>query len=79
MLTISVRDARTQLRTLLDRVAAGEEVAIMLRGKVVARLVPPSSRRANRLPSLKSFRESIRVSGTPLSRTVLQNRKEERF
>ena len=62
-----------------DRVAAGEEVAIMRRGKVVARLVPPASRRAKRLPSMKSFRESIRASGTPLSRTVLQNRREERF
>lgn len=75
--TISVKDARSQLKSILDRVAAGQEVAIMRRGKVVARLVPPY-RHEKRLPSLKAFRATIKVSGPPLSTTVLDARNEER-
>ncbi len=76
--TINVKEARSQLKHLLDRVAAGEEIAIQRHGKTVAHLVPPAPSK-KRLPSLKAFRSSIRVSGTPLSTTVIQNRKSERF
>ena len=78
MTIINVKDARSQLKQLLDRVAAGEEIAIQRHGKTVARLVPPSPSK-KRLPSLQAFRSSIRVSGVPLSTTVIQNRKNERF
>ncbi len=36
-------EAKNKLGQLLDRVEAGEEIAITRRGKVVARLVPPDS------------------------------------
>ncbi len=39
MLTVGAFDAKTHLSTLLDRVAAGEEVVITKHGKPVARLV----------------------------------------
>jgi len=78
MVTINVRDARSQFKELLDKVAAGEEVAILRRGAVVARLVPPP-RRMKRLPSLRSFRRSIRISGVSLRDAVLRNRAEGRF
>jgi len=77
MQTISVKNARSQLKSILDRVQAGEEVAILRRGKVIARLVPPSPL-AMRLPSLKAFRASIKKSGPPLSTTVREARNEER-
>ncbi len=41
MTSINLADAKAQLSALLDRVEAGEEIAITRRGKTVARLVPP--------------------------------------
>lgn len=38
---INVKDARSRLSSLLDRVRVGGEVIILRRGKEVARLVPP--------------------------------------
>jgi prevent-host-death family protein len=43
MKEIGAFEAKTRLGQLLDWVEAGEEVVITRRGKVVARLVPPSS------------------------------------
>ena len=39
--TVSVAEAKAHLGTLLSRVAAGDEIAITRRGKVVARLTAP--------------------------------------
>ncbi|WP_018291476.1 type II toxin-antitoxin system Phd/YefM family antitoxin [Verrucomicrobium sp. 3C] len=39
MITVGVFEAKTHLSTLLDRVAAGEEVVITKHGRPVARLV----------------------------------------
>ena len=39
MITVGAFEAKTHLSTLLDRVAAGEEVIITKHGKPVARLV----------------------------------------
>ncbi len=38
--TVGVHEAKTQLSKLLERVIAGEEIQIMRRGEVVARIVP---------------------------------------
>jgi prevent-host-death family protein len=78
MREISSKEARGKLSSLLKSVEVGEEVVILRRGKQVARLVPPSGV-GRRLPSLKEFRASILISGEPLSTTVLEGRKEERF
>lgn len=48
MTTISASDARQTLPAQLDRVEAGEEIAITRHGRVVALLVPPESRRRQR-------------------------------
>jgi prevent-host-death family protein len=42
---VNVREAKARLSELLDRVAAGEQVTIRRRNDIVARLVPPASRR----------------------------------
>ena len=76
MTTINMKDARSQFKTLLDRVEAGEQIAIARRGKVVAQLVPPA-RRAGRLPPLKTFRAGIRIAGRALSKSVIEHREEE--
>jgi antitoxin (DNA-binding transcriptional repressor) of toxin-antitoxin stability system len=63
---------------LLDEVAAGKEIAILRRGKEVARLVPAPARR-RRLPSRESFRKSITLEGEPMSVAVIRARRVERF
>jgi len=55
MRRVSVKDARSHLRTLLERVRAGEEVVISHRGKDVARIVP-LAHRVLQLPDLSNLR-----------------------
>lgn len=74
--SINVKETRRLLRSLLDRVEAGETITIARRGKVVARLVPPS-RQPRRLPSLSALRRSIRRKGRALSRVVIDSRMDE--
>ena len=74
---VNVKDARGQLSALLDRVGKGEEIIIKRRGKRVAKIVPPGN--VGTLPSLKDFRASLKVRGKPLSQTVIDARKEERY
>lgn len=74
---VSVKDTRRQLKTLLDRVEAGETIAIARRGSVIAKLVPPGTR-IKRLPSLATLRRTIRPKGRPLSIVVQEARTEDR-
>lgn len=41
--TGNVKETRRQLKTLLDRVEAGETITIARHGAVVAKLVPPAN------------------------------------
>jgi prevent-host-death family protein len=75
--TVSVAEARQRFKALLDEVSSGHSVLVIRRGREVARLLPPKSRRL-RLPSLGTFRASIRMRGEPLSRTVIRDRREAR-
>jgi prevent-host-death family protein len=75
---VGVVEARQRLRALLDEVAAGKQVCVLRRGKEVARLVPPKGRR-QRLPSLRAFRQSLRVRGEALSATVVRTRADARY
>lgn len=75
--SVNVKETRRQLKTLLDRVEAGETIAIARRGAVIAKLVPPA-RRPRRLPSLSALRRSIAPKGRSLSGTVIHSRLEER-
>lgn len=45
--SVGVHEAKTHLSRLLEKVAAGEEVEITNRGRVVARLVGPARRAPN--------------------------------
>ena len=77
MIEVNVKEARSKLSILLDRVERGEEIIIKRRGKKVALLVSPE--RKNALPSLKDFRASISTTGKSLSETVIDMRQEERY
>lgn len=76
--TVSVAEARSRFKALLDEVLSGHPVSVVRRGREVARLVPPR-RTGHRLPTLVTFRASIRVKGEPVSRTVLRARREARY
>lgn len=75
---VSVREARGRFKELLDLVSQGKEILIMRRGRKAARLVPPEEC-GTQLPSLRKFRESIKVKGKPLSRSVAESRAGERY
>ena len=77
MLEVNVKDARSNLSSLLDRVEAGEEIIITRRGKKVAKMVLPQVE--NHLPSLKDFRSSLKVDGKSMSQEVIDARRKERY
>ena len=77
MLEVNVKEARSKLSILLDRVERGEQIIIKRRGKKIALLVSPKGE--NALPSLKGFRASITTGGKSLSETVIDLRREERY
>ena len=78
MKTVSVAQARSRFKALLDEVSSGHPVSVVRRGREVARLVPPKRTR-RRLPTFGPFRASIRVTGERVSRTVLRGRREARY
>lgn len=72
MKKVNVYEAKTQLSKLLQRVAAGEEIAIANRGVPVARLVPAALPKAHR--ELGTERERLKVAedfDAPLPMDVL--------
>ena len=77
MLEVNIKEARSKLSSLLDKVERGEEIIITRRGKKIARLASLESN--ERLPSLKKFRDSIKITGTSLSKTIINSRDEERY
>jgi antitoxin (DNA-binding transcriptional repressor) of toxin-antitoxin stability system len=77
MTRISVKEARGNFRKLLERVAAGEEIAVMKRGKEIARIVRPPVTKP--FPDLSAFRSSLKVKGEPLSKTIIRMRREARY
>ena len=77
MIEISVKEARSKLSHLLDRVEKGEEIAITRRGEKVALLVSPEKKK--RLPKLAAFRSSLKVRGKTLSETVIEERRDHRY
>ena len=77
MLEVNVKEARSKLSELLNKVEKGQEITITRRGKKVARLV--STRTKATLPSLKGFRQTLSVIGKPMSEEIIASRKTERY
>lgn len=64
MSDVALFDAKNRLSELINRVEAGEEIAITRRGKVVARLVPPAPEEADRrardaIANLRASRKGV--------------------
>ncbi len=67
MITIGAFEAKTHLSSLLERVAAGEEVVITKHGKPLARLVGATdldaSRSGDAFESLRNLRKGVTLGG----------------
>lgn len=62
MLEISVTTFRNHIPDYLEKVRNGENIALTSKGKVIARLTPPSSdERQNARQQLMALRESSRI------------------
>ena len=78
MLQINIKELRDQLAHLITQVEQGEEIAITRRGRVVARLLPPTQS-PKQFPDLTAFRASIKLKGEGLSETVISERRDARY
>ena len=70
---VALFEAKNRLSELVNRVQAGEEIAITRRGKVVARLVPAEP--ANERQRAHDAVEALRVSRTGVSLGRLTSRE----
>jgi prevent-host-death family protein len=52
MVTVNVREAKTHLSRLLNRVTTGEEITIAKAGQPIARLVPVATAVESRTPGI---------------------------
>ena len=71
-----LREARHHLAALIDEVKKGREVVITDRGRVVARLVPPSAPQGKGLPDLAAFRAAQPRVSPPLSDLIAADRDD---
>lgn len=78
MVEVSVKEARDNFRTYLDRAEAGEEIIVTRRGKEVARIVPPR-REPKRFPDLTEHRKSVKLRGERPLEALLKLREETRY
>ena len=64
MITIGAFEAKTHLSSLLERVAAGEEVVITKHGKPVARLIGAEASNRERLDEVVATMRRLRKTTT---------------
>jgi prevent-host-death family protein len=77
MIRTSAKEARQNFSHLLDQVEQGEEVFVLRRGNIVARIMPYIKPQKKSLPNLKEFRSKLKVKGTSLSEMIIKARSEE--
>jgi len=77
--SVSMKEARERLSDLVRAAEHGETTVITRRGKRVARIMPTLGKPLTGFPDLTEFRKSIKLKGKPMSKTVIEMRREERF
>ena len=77
--SVSMKEARERLSDLVRAAEHGETTVITRRGKRVARIMPTLEKPRTGFPDLTEFRKSIKLKGKPMSKTVIEMRREERF
>lgn len=75
---VGAKELRNRLSEILDRVARGERVRIVRRGRPAAELRPVEAR-ARGLPDLSDFRAGIKARGKATSRLVIEERRKARY
>ncbi|MCH8549189.1 MAG: type II toxin-antitoxin system prevent-host-death family antitoxin [Balneolaceae bacterium] len=78
MQVINVRQPREKLSSLLDMVAAGEEIAIVRHGKPAARLVAPQAERVQFIDG-SELRASLPPAKESAAQVICNLRQEERY
>ena len=83
MHSVNIREARKNLSRLVDAAAQGQSVLITRNGKEVAQLGPAATHKRKPLPDLSEFRKSleksVRRKGKPLSKIVIEGRRQARY
>ena len=79
MREVGAFEAKSRLGQLLDWVEAGEEVVITRRGKVVARMVPPSmafdrERGRRSAQRIREMRKGVTLGGLALKDLISEGR-----
>lgn len=77
MIQSNIRETKAKLSSYLSQVEQGEEVMIVRRGKPVA--VLKAVKQTAQLPSMKAFREKMRLKGLSASETIIRMREESRY
>lgn len=77
MIKSNIRETKAKLSSYLSQVEQGEEVMIVRRGKPVA--VLKAVKQTAQLPSMKAFREKMRLKGLSASETIIRMREESRY
>ena len=77
---VALFDAKNRLSELINRVEAGEEIAITRRGKVVARLVPPALDEASQsardaIANLRASRKGVSLGRLSSRDLIREGRK----
>ena len=80
MNNVALFDAKNRLSELINRVEAGEEIAITRRGKVVARLVPAAPEEAEQrarkaIAGLRSSRKGVSLGSLSSRDLVREGRR----
>lgn len=79
MKRVTVREARDHLAELLSSAEAGQSVEITRRGQAVAKLVPIKKNKYVPLPDLTEFRSRQNITGEPMSKLVIRERRKARY
>lgn len=75
---VKVNEVREHLAKYLSEAEKGEEIIITKHSRPVARLVPIDASTPG-FPDLTEHCKAINVKNNPLSKTIIDQRKEERY
>lgn len=77
MKKVQVNEVREHLAKYLSEAEKGEEIIITKHNRPIARLMPVQSGKTG-FPDLSKHRKKMNVRGKPVSKEVIDSRKEER-
>lgn len=78
MKKVQVNEVREHLAKYLAEAEMGEEILITKHNRPVARLMPVR-REKSEFPDLGELRNKLKVRGKPVSRGIIDSRKNERY